>query len=72
MNMTMKPLADVTQEALAVLRRELGVVDTLRFLRQFRAGAGNYTEERDARERDLSVEEIFAEARRRQAVDALR
>jgi hypothetical protein len=63
----MKPLADVTQEAFAVLRRELGV-DTLRFLRQFGAGAGNYTEERDALERDLSVEEIFAEARRREAL----
>lgn len=72
MSMTIKPLTDVTHEALAMLRRELGVVDTLRFLRQFRAGAGNYTEERDALERNLSVEEIFAEARRRQAVDQSR
>lgn len=68
MSTTMKSLADITQEALALLRRELGVIDTLRFLRQFRAGAGNYTEERDIRERDLTIEEIFAEARRREAL----
>lgn len=66
MNVTTKPLADLTDEVLVMLRRELGVVDSLRFLRQFRAGSGDYTRDRDAVERDLSIEQIFAEARCRQ------
>jgi hypothetical protein len=63
-----RALPDLTEEVLDLLCRELGVVDTLRFLRQFRAGTGNYTEERDAHEGDISVEELFAEARRREAL----
>lgn len=72
MSTTAKPLSEITEEAIAILSREMGVANTLRFLSQFTAGNGNYTEERDAFERGLSVEEIFAEARRRQAVDASR
>jgi hypothetical protein len=66
MSTTAKPLSEITEEAIAILSREMGVANTLRFLSQFTTGNGNYTEERDALERGLSVEEIFAEARRRQ------
>ncbi len=38
-----RPLAEITQEALRVLYRELGVVDTVRFLNQFTMGFGNYS-----------------------------
>lgn len=68
MSVTVRPLSEITEEAMRVLRRELGVVDTLRFLSQFTAGNGNYTDDRHALLGDPSVEELFAEARCREAV----
>ncbi|MBK9233490.1 MAG: hypothetical protein IPO15_22250 [Anaerolineae bacterium] len=42
-----KPLAEVTQTALRVLCREIGLADTMRFVGQFTIGYGDYTAERD-------------------------
>ncbi len=39
---------ELTQEALRVLYRELGIVNTIRFLNQFTTGFGDYTAERQA------------------------
>ncbi len=39
-----QPLTEITQEALRLLYRELGLVNTIRFLNQFTTGFGNYTE----------------------------
>lgn len=63
MTVTAKSLPDLTHEAIDLLCRELGVANTLRFLRQFNAGAGNYTEDRE----DIPLEESIAEARRMQS-----
>jgi hypothetical protein len=41
-----------------MLVRELGVVDTLRFLNQFRVGTGDYTKDRDALFTGQSVAEL--------------
>jgi hypothetical protein len=41
-----KPLAEVSKKAFRVLCKEMGVVNTVRFINQFSAGYGNYTEER--------------------------
>ena len=46
MTVQTKPLAEVTQRAIAILTRELGVTDTLRFVNQFTTGLGDYTAER--------------------------
>ena len=46
MSAKIRPLADVDRRAREVLTRELGIVDTLRFLGQFRTGSGDYTSER--------------------------
>lgn len=70
MSISDRPLSEVTREAITLLKRELGVVDTFRFLSQFKPGSGNYTEERDELVGDLSLEEIFAEAREIQAAQA--
>ena len=56
-----RPLAEITQEALRLLYRELGVVNTVRFLNQFTGGYGNYTEERRAANEDQSLDELLAE-----------
>lgn len=63
MSIATKTLLENTEEAIAILSRELGVANTLRFLRQFRSGSGNYTEDRD----EIPLEEILAEARRLQS-----
>ena len=61
MRMETKPLVEVNQQAFRVLYRELGVVDAVRFLRQFTAGFGDYTEEREALFGGKGLEEIVAE-----------
>lgn len=43
-----QPLTEITNEAIKILYRELGIVNTVRFLMQFTTGYGNYTEERDS------------------------
>lgn len=63
MTVYLRPLAEVTQEAIRVLSRELGVADTLRFMGQFTTGSGNYTEERDRLFEGLTLDDILAEIR---------
>ena len=46
MSSVFDPLPTSTAEAREILIRDLGIVDTLRFLGQFRTGSGNYTTER--------------------------
>jgi hypothetical protein len=42
-----RPLAEITTEALKILCREIGVVDTLRFVRQYTTGYGDCTAQRE-------------------------
>ena len=53
-----KPLSEITQEAISILLREIGVINTVRFLNQFTGGYGNYTEDRQEMFRQLTVDEI--------------
>lgn len=46
MSISIQPISQLTNRAKHALVQELGVVDTLRFLNQFRAGDGDYTAER--------------------------
>ncbi len=55
---TAKPLSEITQEAIDILLREIGAVNTIRFLNQFTGGFGNYTEERDRLFEELTLDEI--------------
>jgi len=57
----MRPLIEVNQQAIHLLYRELGVVDAVRFLRQFTQGYGNYTQEREDMFADKSLEDITDE-----------
>ena len=63
MSLAARPLVETTQKAIAVLSKELGIVETVRFLSQFGAGFGDYTSERDALLRGLSLDEILSEIR---------
>ena len=57
----MRPLIEVNQQAIRLLYKELGVVDAIRFLRQFTQGYGNYTQEREDMFADKSLENITDE-----------
>jgi hypothetical protein len=61
MSAVIRPIADVDRRAREILTRDLGVVDTLRFLGQFGAGSGDYTAERGKWLDGLSLEMIVSE-----------
>lgn len=56
-----KILAEITNEAFALLSRELGVVDTIRFVNQYTDGSGDYTAERESHFGMLTLDEITAQ-----------
>jgi hypothetical protein len=64
MSVAARPLVETTQKAIAVLSKELGIAETVRFLSQFGTGWGDYTRERDATFRGLSMDQILSEIRR--------
>ena len=57
----LKPLIEVNQQAIHLLYKELGVVDAVRFLKQFTQGYGNYTQEREVIFANKSLDEIVSE-----------
>jgi hypothetical protein len=61
----MKPLVEINQRAIALLYKELGVVDAVRFLKQFTQGLGDYTQERDVLFGQKSLDEILTEIEKR-------
>ena len=65
MSAHLDPIARVSQRATDTLLKELGVVDTIRFLGQFRAGSGDYTAQRENLFQGLSAAEIAAQIRTR-------
>ena len=58
MKATLRPLAELSEEATTILIREMGVVDALRFLSLLRPGSGDYTNERGEWLDDLSLGDI--------------
>jgi hypothetical protein len=60
-----RPLVEINQQAISLLYKELGTVDTVRFLRQFTQGYGNYTQEREAIFANKSLEDIVREIEQR-------
>jgi len=59
-----KPLVEINQYALRLLYKEMGVVDAIRFLRQYTSGFGDYVQERDALFGEKTLDEIIAEMER--------
>jgi hypothetical protein len=57
MSTIMRPMTEIAEQATSILIREMGVVD-VRFLSQFRAGAGDYTRERGQWLDGLSLKQI--------------
>jgi hypothetical protein len=61
MNTETRPMAEVSRQATHVLFREMGVVDTIRFLNQFSVGRGDYTKEREKWLVDISLDDAIAQ-----------
>jgi len=60
-----RPLVEINQQAIRLLYKELGVVDAVRFLKQFTQGFGNYTQERETLFADRSLDELVNEIEKR-------
>ena len=60
-----RPLVEINQQAIRLLYKELGVVDAVRFLKQFTQGYGNYTQERDSLFANKSLNDIVSEIEKR-------
>jgi len=61
-----KPLVEINQQAIRLLYQELGIVNAVRFLRQFTVGFGDYTQERDALFANKTLEDIIGEVEKKQ------
>ena len=60
-----RPLIEINSQAINLLYKELGVVDAVRFLKQFTQGYGNYSQEREALFANKSLDEIVSEIEKR-------
>ncbi len=47
MNTVIRPISEINRQATHLLFKEMGVVETIRFLNQFSVGQGNYTKDRE-------------------------
>jgi len=56
-----KTLAEINQHAIRLLYKELGVVDAVRFLKQFTVGFGDYTKEREVLLGSKTLDQIIDE-----------
>jgi len=65
-----RPLMEVNQQAISLLYKELGVVDAVRFLKQFTQGYGNYTQEREVIFANKSLDDIVSEIEKRRQTTA--
>jgi hypothetical protein len=58
-----RPLAQITADAIKILYREIGIVDTLRFVNQYTAGYGDYTAQREELSAGMTLDSIVSEIR---------
>ena len=62
-------LALIRQVGLEALSSKLGAAGTVIFLRQFESGYGNYTEERQVKLKDITLDDIVSSIRKRKACE---
>ena len=55
-----RPLAQITAEAIRILYREIGIVDTLRFVNQYTTGYGDYTAQREELFAGMTLDNIVS------------
>ncbi|MGB5733028.1 MAG: hypothetical protein WBM40_01110 [Thiohalocapsa sp.] len=60
MTTSIEPVSMLNQRATNLLIQQIGIVETIRSLNQFRTGSGDYTKERQSSYKDMSVDDIAA------------
>ncbi len=60
-----KSLVEINEEAIRILCREIGLVNTLRFLNQYSPGLGNYTEDREKLFGGMTLKSIVSEIKQK-------
>ncbi len=64
MSVQAKPLNEINRDAIYLLCKKLGIVNTTRFINQFTVGYGDYTKERKQLFKDMSIKDIVSEIKR--------
>ena len=70
MTIPLKALAEINQEAVQILSREIGLANTIRFINQFTTGMGNYTEERRELFAGMELDDILSAIKQRRLENA--
>ena len=58
-------LSTIRERGYAALTKELGSSGTAVFIRQFENGSGNYTEEREELQKNISIDEVVERIKKR-------
>jgi len=61
MSIAVKPLTEINQKAIGILYKEIGIVNTIRFINQFTMGYGNYTNEREQMFGEMTLNSIISD-----------
>ena len=61
MNTETRPISEISRRATHILFKEMGVVDTIRFLNQYSIGHGDYTKERKKWLVDISMDDAITQ-----------
>jgi hypothetical protein len=61
MNTQTRPVSEISRRATHILFKEMGVIDTIRFLNQFSVGQGDYTKERGNWLGEISMDDAIAQ-----------
>lgn len=69
MTTKIQSISEISRRSTNILIKEMGIVDTLRFLNQYRVGEGNYTRDRDQLLEGMTVKEIINEIKEQRKTD---
>jgi hypothetical protein len=64
-----KPLVEINQQAIRLLYQELGVINAVRFLKQFSLGFGDYTKDREILFGKETLDDIVNKIEKRREVE---
>jgi len=56
-----RPISEINRRATNILFREMGVVETIRFLNQFSLGRGDYTKDREKWLGNISLDDAISQ-----------
>jgi hypothetical protein len=61
MNTETRPISEISRRATHILFKEMGIVETIRFLNQFSVGQGDYTKNREKWLGDISLDDSISQ-----------